>query len=549
MTEKPSLKLKLNVGGKAPKSEPQNSPPLQPPSASTPKSGIKLTFGKKSTSATPAPQPSVQSTQKGGNPKPKPARKPKPTPKKRALEEEPFTSSDDEAPLASKASHGPMSKKQRLSINGPAPPPSANRIKKIRAYTSGSTGKARERPLGVGYDSAASDREQDPVITEAIILRMTPGDDCDYLRAAITAGNFGPKKDGGADVEFRWFRSDNRRACVSIRGNHYAAILVDLPCIIEAMKSWFPKSGWMKSTDICQMLMVLGRVNSEVEAAEYPLPPRAKGEFDEKTWQWAHGLTPPMHWVRKRRFRKRISVRTVMEVEAEVEEMLRLDELSVKNGQEPIVQYIDEETNRNDNSDLGTSEGDYDEEDAEGDFDDQYQQAAENPLDTIEDADEDEEAAHARMAEEFEREMMLASNTTDADPTTTKPNPLPTSAASLNPPTPTSTPALPAPSTSTSTPPTPAIPPSAPSPASPSSPSSSDHSDEDEEMDEAQAERAQELQQLKDEVKEVDELIKAEQAKLGSTQNQLLRRRIVDKIKGLQQDRELKLAAVGQGVE
>jgi TATA-binding protein-associated factor Taf7 len=33
---------------------------------------------------------------------------------------------------------------------------------------------------------------------------------------------------------------------------------VDLPCIVEGMKSW-DRRGWYKSADICQMLLVLGR--------------------------------------------------------------------------------------------------------------------------------------------------------------------------------------------------------------------------------------------------------------------------------------------------
>lgn len=534
MSERPSQKLKLSMA-KGSKSEPKHSPPIPPPSASKPTTGppLKLKFGKKTTPTVSAGQatnqstPSTPSIQPPTTTKPKPARKPKPTPKKRALEEDPLTSSNDEEPFASTTNPGPAKKKIKITIGGahnPTPPPSATGRKPqlIRVRTPRGL---PIRPRGVGYDSEASDRELDPMISECLILRMAPGPDCDYLRTAVAAGNFGGTKNGGADVRFRFLRSDGRRACVTIRGNHYAAILVDLPCVIEAMKSWFPKTmGWMKSADICQMLMVLGKITHEEEALDYPLPTGVKGEFDEKTWQWAHGLTPPMHWVRKRRFRKRISVRTVMEVEAEVEEMLRLDALCEG---DPIIEDIYERPNRG--SDLGSDDAFDGDEDAEGDYiDEQQDQSVQTPLDTIE-AVEDEEAAHARMAEEYEREMMLAH--TSSDPAA------PPSFASP----------------AEATPPTPITPsaPQSPSPAlSPSSSSSSEEDDnEEEELDEAQTERLHELQKLKEEVRDLDELVRAEQGKLAATGNQLLKRRIVEKIKGLTQDRELKLAAAGMGGE
>lgn len=346
------------------------------------------------------------------------------------------------------------------------------------------------------------------MITEAIILRMAPGPDCDYLRSAVAAGNLGltTNTNAGADIRLRFLRSDGRRACIKIRENYYAAILVDLPCVIEAMKSWFPKTmGWMKSADICQMLLVLGKIGNEEDALEYPLP---KGAFDEKTWQWAHGLTPPMHWVRKRRFRKRISVRTVMEVEAEVEEMLRLDALCEG---APIIEDIYEHPNRNNNSDQGS--------DDEGDLIDEQSQVPETPLDTIS-AAEDEEAAHARMAEEYEREMMLASTTIDPPLPSTSTNPLTSDSPATQTPRPSS------PSSSSAS----------------SSPSSSSSTEENLTSD--QRERAQEMQKLKEEIRDLDELIKAERGKLEATGNQLLRRRVVERIRGLVQDRELKVAGM-----
>ncbi len=516
----PSLKLKPPTA-QVPKQEPQDSPPPATPASST---KIKLKFGKKGTSQTPAPQPPSDA---GPAPttKPKPARKSKPTPKKRALEEEPELQSPDEDPSVSAPASVPKPKKIKFTSHGHSPAPAASGRVLLRTKTKG---QIPRRPHGVGYDSEASDREDDPMISESIILRMAPGPDCDYLRAAVTSGSFGMTKDGGADVRIRFLRSDGRRAVITIRKQIYAAILVDLPCIIEAMKSWFPKNGWMKSADICQMLMVLGSITKEEDAVDYPLP-LAKGELDEKTWQWAHGITPPMHWVRKRRFRKRISVRTVMEVEAEVEELLRRDEECEG---EPKIEIID----RADQGSEAPSEDLYGEdEDAEGDLDDQDQQA-ETPLDTIE--GEDEDAENARMAELFERQMM-ANDDAEHDGT----QPLTSTGPSFE---------SPAGLDTASTPPSLAATPSAivtPSPAVDTSSAADDDEDQEEssdedEADEDQVERQQEMQKLKEEVEDLEAAIKGEKAKLEVTNNKMLRKRLEDKIQGLQGDLELKIKAM-----
>ena len=532
MSKRPSLTLKFSAAP-VPKQESQDSPPLATPSSAT---GLKLKFGKKTTPQTAAPQPSGDGAAPApkSSAKAKPGRKPKPTPKKRALEEDvdPPTSEDEEA-SALRSTSGPKIKKIRLFSHGAT---------QVQAHTGPTIlrtkvkGQAPKRPRGVGYDSEADDREEDPMISESIILRMKPGPDCDYLRAAITAGNFGK-----TDIRMRFFREDGRRALITIRGSHYAAILVDLPCVIEGMKSWFPKTGWMKSVDICQMLMVLGQIKQkdldkvDEEAMNYPLP-LGKGELDEKTWQWAHGLTPPMHWVRKRRFRKTISVRTVTEVEAEVEELLRKDELCEG---EPKIEIIDRVDR---GSEAPSDDISSEDEDAEGDIDEQDQQA-ETPLETIE-GDEDEEAENARMAELFERQMMAGNDENEPDTS----HPLTSAGPSFDSPA-----ALETVSTPASYPATPsgAATPAAAVVDTSSAAEEDDESDEDEEdgeePDEDQMERQQELQKLKEEVEDLEAAIKGEQAKLAGTQNALLRKRLADKIRGLQGDLELKVKATGGG--
>lgn len=523
--------LTLKFGSKAPKKEPVASPSIPTtPSTSGPK--LKLKFG--SSSQTPAPQaaPTPTSTP-ATNGKPKPARKSKPTPKKRALEVE-ADSEDADEPSAPRP---PPIKKIKLKASAPSAP-----IIHLKAK-----GRPPKRPKGVGYDSEADDREVDPTLSEAIMLRMQPGEDCDILRQAITHNNFGSRKHGGVDVRLRFLRSDGRRAVISIQGRHYVAILVDLPCVIEAMKSWFPKTGWMKSADVCQMLMVLGRVEKEEEAANYPLPGLETGELDEKTWQWAHGVTPPMRWVRKRRFRKRISVRTVMEVEAEVEALLRADEEAEGNSK---FELIDERKIEQEASAVESEEYEDGEEDAEGE-EDQGEH-----IETVEGEEEDEEAAAARLAAEMEAGMMG-----DDEPEPGEDGALNSTGPSFDSPQATqdalaaSAPATPddsfdaTPFGAASPADIAATPGAQTSSAAEEDEESEELDEEDEEVDEEQRERQQDLQRQREEIADLEAVIKAEQGKLPTQTNLLLRRRILDKIKQYEREVEIKRASMGVGGE
>ena len=262
------------------------------------------------------------------------------------------------------------SKPKRLKLTAKAAP-ATKPIVKFKTK-----GKIPRRELGVGYDSEASDRELDPAIEEQLILRMVPGEDCDYLRKAIEEKRVGiPKSEGGADIRMRALTRDGRRFTVTIRGRMYAASLVDLPCVVEGMKSW-DKKGWWKTADICQMLLVLGRVDSEEAAMTAELPK----EVDPKTWQYAHGLTPPMRYVRKRRFRHRVSTRTIEAVEDEVERLLEADSRALRteyhfgdSDRQRMTQTGEEGT-----PGLNGDGDDYGDEDAEGEieYDGEYGQDA-----------------------------------------------------------------------------------------------------------------------------------------------------------------------------
>ena len=178
-------------------------------------------------------------------------------------------------------------------------------------------------------------------------------------------------------------------------------MMVDLPCVIEAMKSW-EKKAWWKSADICQMLLVLGPCNSEEEALNFPLP-SAKEGYDVRTSQWAHGVTPPMRWARKRRFRKRVSVKAVEEEEDEVERLLRLDEEAEGSvAREFTEAELERMLEREESSFGGGQEAD---EDAEGEVDDGL-------MDAVGDV-EGEEEEDMGLADELERAM--AADEADGD--------------------------------------------------------------------------------------------------------------------------------------
>jgi len=314
---KPHITLK--IGGAAFGSQ-NNSPVVGTP---TPGGGpkIKLSLGgmpkpltPNQTVVKPAAKP-VQKTTKAG-------RAPKPSAKlmankngKRTKEE----SEDEDSITLNKqqlANSGPLTKKLRLSMAISPKTPKTPSILRTKFK-----GKPPKRPFGEGYDSEASDREDDPLIEEEFVLRMAPGGDCEYLRRMIEEKKIGiGKKEGGADVQMKFLHPEGRRAVVTIQGRHYAATLVDLPCVIEGMKSW-DKKGWYKAADICQMLYVFAQVPNEAAAGTIELPK----VVDPNTFQYPHGITPPMHNARKRRFRKRLHRSAIEAVEDAVEKLLEAD--------------------------------------------------------------------------------------------------------------------------------------------------------------------------------------------------------------------------------
>ncbi|GLB34826.1 putative transcription initiation factor tfiid 55 kda subunit [Lyophyllum shimeji] len=164
------------------------------------------------------------------------------------------------------------------------------------------------------YDRELDSDDEDLAFEEQFILRMPPGEDLEKLRKMVAA------REVTNDVWFKF--KDSRRAVFHIGNNTYSAKLVDLPCILESQKTLDNKQMF-KVADICQMLVVGQKIENDESLTN-------QKNFNIDEFIWPHGITPPLHHVRKRRFRKRVNRRTIESVEQEVERLLDEDSLAAE---------------------------------------------------------------------------------------------------------------------------------------------------------------------------------------------------------------------------
>merc|ERR1712000_166838 len=277
------------------------------------------------------------------------------------------------------------------------------------------------------------------------------------------------------------------------------------------MKSW-DKKGWIKSIDVCQMLLVLGRCNTDEEARNYPLPE----DVDPKNYQYAHGLTAPMKWVRKRRFArtKRTRVDDIESVERRVKALLEAD----KAASSVRYQLLDHDPRLDEER---YSSGLGEDEDAEAEEDDemdgyfslqngQHAPAVETPMYTetpVEDIGQDEVDEFERMFA-GEDEPPAVETAVQARNTLHIPEAGDSSFAVT--------------STSAS--------PSATAAHTPAS-AAEQSSDEDEEK-----EGDENLQQVKDRIEDMQQKIAEQTELLKKTQNAILKKKLARKIQDLKDD-------------
>ncbi|KFQ45341.1 Transcription initiation factor TFIID subunit 7, partial [Nestor notabilis] len=146
------------------------------------------------------------------------------------------------------------------------------------------------------------------------------------VRRAVQSGNVNLKD--RLTIELH---ADGRHGIVRVDRVPLAAKLVDLPCIIESLKT-IDKKTFYKTADICQMLVctVDGDLYPPLEEQTVSTDPKANKKKDkdrEKKFIWNHGITLPLKNVRKRRFRKTAKKKYIEspDVEKEVKRLLSTD--------------------------------------------------------------------------------------------------------------------------------------------------------------------------------------------------------------------------------
>jgi transcription initiation factor TFIID subunit 7 len=503
--------LKLKIGKSTQNFGRKETAPATPASASGSGVKLKLNFGLGGTPTEPTAKAKKEKKEKSITLKPpKPARKKAekiPSKKRKA-------DADPEAEAEKK-----MVKKIKFKTNVTEPATVANfKIVSKRSKTA----KHPQRELGVGYDSEASDREDDPAIEEQFILRMQPGDDCDYLRKAIEEKKIGLKlADGGVEVWMRFFDKGGRRGFINIRGKFYAASMMNLPCIIEGMKSW-DKRGWWKSADICKILVVSGEVASEEAAEQISVSHNV---------DFPHGLTPPMFNARKRRFKKRISNRTIEEVEAEVDRLIEEDQACAARG--GVVNHdlvdLDRLTRERDTTTDADSDEEEEEEEEEEDVEGLFGNGMDYSQGDVEmDAEgEDDDDAENDLEADLEAAMAEGAVEDDSEPMTG----IETRAASAMPDMLSAESALNTPGASGVS-------------AGEDDDDESDE-DEDDDIDEDEVERQEAVKAQQAEIDDLEAEIKAKVVEMQKQKNALLKEKLARMIRSLKEDLEMKKNGMG----
>lgn len=196
--------------------------------------------------------------------------------------------------------------------------------------------KVRIKPAripGEGYDSEAPDLEDDPLIEHGIAIKFLNDENLDFIHNAVDSGDL-------SGVNIKWLTKD--KAVVSINGTLYLSRLVDLPTVTELYKT-IDKKNIFKTIDLCQILLVIGKVSpSELNLErDFEIPEEyqflhpiysisPKGDLKPKNMVSRNGLSYPLTDVFRRFKPRRLNHRVVDDIEAAVDDMIRLDEKAEK---------------------------------------------------------------------------------------------------------------------------------------------------------------------------------------------------------------------------
>lgn len=146
--------------------------------------------------------------------------------------------------------------------------------------------------------------------------------------------------------------ADGRHGIVRVDRVPLACKLVDLPCIIESLKT-VDKKTFYKTADVCQILVC------SLDGDLYPPLEEPTGTTDakskkkdkdkDKKFIWNHGITFPLKNTRKRRFRKTAKKKYIEspDVEKEVKRLLSTDAEAVSVRWEVIAEDESKEADNN----------------------------------------------------------------------------------------------------------------------------------------------------------------------------------------------------------
>lgn len=166
--------------------------------------------------------------------------------------------------------------------------------------------------------------------------------------------------------------TESRKGRIKFDDETFEARLVDLPCIVESLKT-IDRKLFYKTADICQMLVCRTQDDPWTSDEEEMLKQnetnkktsKQKKDSDKNSalnkYKWPHGLAPPLKNVRRKRFRKVAKKKIVdyAEIEKEVKQLFRADRDASKIDYEVLLvegELDDEENNdENKNSDRNNS--------------------------------------------------------------------------------------------------------------------------------------------------------------------------------------------------
>ncbi|XP_015268979.1 PREDICTED: transcription initiation factor TFIID subunit 7 [Gekko japonicus] len=185
--------------------------------------------------------------------------------------------------------------------------------------------KQRRGKMASTKQKMSKNKDDVPCELESQSILRLPPEYASTVRRAVQSGSVALKNQLTIELH-----ADGRHGILHVDCVLLAAKLVDLPCIIESLKT-IDKKTFYKTADVCQMLVctVDGELYPPLEEPAASTDPRAnkKKDKDREKFIWNHGITLPLKNVRKRRFRKTAKKKYIEspDVEKEVKCLLSMD--------------------------------------------------------------------------------------------------------------------------------------------------------------------------------------------------------------------------------